>query len=175
MGPKDLPTTEDAQETTQSSAEKSTDAQEGTGQEATFTQAQLDKVLSERLARERAKMPNSDELKAFGEWKKAQQTEAEKAEAREQDLAKARAEAESLKRENAVIRAGVKAEDADYVLFKVGKMEGDFAENLASFIAENEKFTQPETTQVAGTRHSQSKTDPLAGFEAAMRQGAGLK
>ena len=39
-----------------------------------------------------------------------------------------------------VLSKGVSLSDADYVLFEVGKMEGDFEENLDKFLSENEKF-----------------------------------
>ena len=107
--------------------------------EKTFTQAELDKVIADRLARERAKMLPQDKLKAFEEWQKSQQTEAEKAAEREKEYQAAAARNTELQRELAVIKAGVKAEDAEYVLFKVGKMEGEFADNLKAFLAENTK------------------------------------
>jgi len=86
--------------------------------EKTFTQAELDKVLADRLARERSKMPAPEKLKAFEEWQKSQQTEAEKAAEREKALAETSAKVTALERENAIIKAGVKAEDAEYVIFQ---------------------------------------------------------
>lgn len=127
--------------------------------EKTFTQAELDRIVGERLARERAKVPSEDELKGYRDWKASQQTEAEKAAAREAELTRARTEAEALRRENAVIRAGVAAEDTDYVLFKVGKMEGDFSENLKKYLETEKRFTEPRTTTVQGTEHKASKPD----------------
>lgn len=120
--------TEKDQENTQVTEENAT-AKEP---EKTFTQADVDKIVSDRLARERSKMPSADELKAFGEWKKSQQTEAEKAAEREKALAEAQARSEELKRELLVSWAGVKAEDADFVIFKVAKMDGDVEQNLGS-------------------------------------------
>lgn len=55
---------------------------------------------------------------------KTQQTEAEKAAETVKKLQEAESAAEALRHENAVIKAGVNADDVDYVLFKVGKMEG---------------------------------------------------
>ena len=144
--------------------------------EKTFTQAELDKVIADRLARERAKMPPQDKLKAFEEWQKSQQTEAEKAAEREKALTEASAKVTSLERENAIIKAGVKGEDVDYVMFKVGKLEGDFTENLTKYLTENTKFIDPETTTIDGIKHTPSSTNSAAEkFEAAMRAGAGLK
>jgi hypothetical protein len=87
--------TEKDQENTQFTEENAT-AKEP---EKTLTQADVGKIVSDRLARERAKMPSADELKAYGEWKKSQQTEAEKAAEREKALAEAQARSEELKRE----------------------------------------------------------------------------
>lgn len=164
--------TEKTQEATQDTAEKQDTA---TTQEKTFTQAELDKVIADRLARERAKMPPQDKLKAFEEWQKSQQTEADKQAEREKEYARLQSEAENLKRENLAIKAGVGLDDVDYVIYKVGKMEGDFGENLKSFLDENKKYTEPATKQVAGTQHQPSKSDDAGDrIAAAARKAAGL-
>lgn len=143
--------------------------------EKTFTQAELDKVISDRLARERAKMPAADKLKAFEEWQKSQQTEAEKAAEREKEYQAQAARNTELQRELAVLKAGVKAEDTEYVIFKVGKMEGEFADNLKTFLAENTKYTEPETTIVDGMKHKPPKSGDDDAIVAAAREAAGLK
>lgn len=142
---------------TQEAAEKINTAQpDTTAAEAgkTFTQADVDRIIAERLQRERAKLPNDDELKAYREWKKSQQSEAEKAAEREKELAELHSKKTDLERELAVLKAGVRAKDADYVIFKVSRMDGDFSENLARFLKENTEFTQPETVKVEGTKHT---------------------
>lgn len=166
-----------SEQTTGSSSE--TQQPTGAGSEKTFTQAELDRIVGERLARERAKAPSEDELKGYRDWKAsaglpsaqhwsqprkerdeaAQQTEAEKAAARETEMARIKNEAETLRRENAVIRAGVSADDADYVMFKVGKMEGDFEANLKTFLESDKRFSEPKTKTVPGTEHKSSKPD----------------
>lgn len=144
--------------------------------EKTFTQAELDKVIADRLARERAKMPAADKLKAFDEWQKSQQTEAEKAAEREKEYQAAAARNTELQHELAVIKAGVKADDIEYVLFKVGKMEGEFADNLKTFLAENTKYTEPETTTVEGMKHKPPLSGGEDGVEAAfLKRNPGLK
>lgn len=106
------------------------------------------------MQRERAKLPNDDELKAYREWKKSQQSEAEKAAEREKEVAELHSKKTDLERELAVLKAGVRAKDADYVIFKVSRMDGNFSENLARFLKENTEFTQPETVKVEGTKHT---------------------
>lgn len=149
---------------TQEAAEKITTAQPDTNTafaaqrpvEAgkTFTQADVDRIIAERLQRERDKLPNDEELKAYREWKKSQQSEAEKAAEREKELAELHSKKTDLERELAVLKAGVRAKDADYVIFKVSRMDGDFSENLARFLKDNTEFTQPETVKVEGTKHT---------------------
>lgn len=165
-------TTDKDQDQSQDNEDNSTAKQP----EKTFTQAELDKVISDRLARERAKMPAADKLKAFEEWQKSQQSEAEKAAEREKEFAKLQGEAETLKRENMAIKAGVNNGDVDYVLFKVGKMEGEFADNLKTFLAENTKYTEPETATVEGMKHKPPLSGGEDGVEAAfLKRNPGLK
>ena len=165
-------TAEEQDKTLSADIEKTSTAAE---QEKTFTQAELDRIISERIARERKNLPDEADLKAFKEWKKAQQTEAEKAAEREKEYQALQSRSIELERENAVIKAGVKADDAEFVIFKVSRMEGDFKKNLDSFLAENKKFTEPVTENVPGTKHNPSTTDQDANFIAAVRRGAGLK
>ena len=53
----EVKSTDENQENTQA-----TEEQTPKGAEKTFTQAELDEIVSKRIARERAKMPNDDEL-----------------------------------------------------------------------------------------------------------------
>lgn len=58
--------------------ETKTDTEESTQEEKTFTQADVDKLIKERIARERKNQLPKDELKAYQEWKESQKTEEEK-------------------------------------------------------------------------------------------------
>lgn len=155
--------------------EKDTDIDQGKTQESaaettaqeqgkTFTQAEVDKIISDRLKREREKLPNDDELKSYREWKKAQQSEAEKAAEREKEYIEIKNQLEALKHENLVIKAGVDQEDVDYVIYKVQKMGDNFEENLNVFLKENKKFIE-KTAQISGTKHELSKSDAMDGVE----------
>ena len=138
----------------------------GNNNAKTFTQEEVNQMISDRLKREREKGPSPEKMKAFEEWEKAQQSEAEKAAAREKELADLTAKYETATRENAVIRAGVSQEDADYVMFKVGRMEGDFSANLEKFLKDNPKFTEEPTRQVTGRKHEPSSKEDQDGVEA---------
>ena len=136
----------------------------------TFTQADVDRIVADRLSRERKNQPSAERLKAFEEWAKSQKTEAEKAEETARELSEAKAAAKSLRHENAVIKAGVNADDVDYVLFKVGKMEGDFGDNLKKFLEENPKYTAEPTKRLPDSKHEPSRSDNMDGVEAAFRK-----
>lgn len=140
------------------------------GNEKTFTQAELDKIVGERLARERKNQPDPEKLKKFEEWEKSQQTEAEKAAETAKKLQEAQTEAEQLRRENAIMKAGVNTDDADYVLFKVGKMEGNFNDNLKKFLEDNPKYTTEPTKKVPDSKHDPSRTEDMDGVERAFRK-----
>lgn len=105
----------------------------GAGGEATFTQAEVDALVSKEKARAVAKatkgMPDESELTAFRAWKDSQQTEQERWDnlTRERDTVKtqltaAQAEIEQYKREKLLLSKGVPAEDVDYYSFKIGKL-----------------------------------------------------
>lgn len=54
------------------------DTKETTQEEKTFTQADVDKLIQERIAREKKNQLSKDELKAYNDWKESQKTEEEK-------------------------------------------------------------------------------------------------
>ena len=141
-----------------------TETQENGGQEQkTFTQEELNTIVETRLAKARKDMPSKEELKKYNEWKEAQKTEQEKMAEKEAEYQKALAEKEQIINENKILKSGVNAEDTDYVLFKVTKMEGDFEENLSKFLKDNPKFlnkTVPSKATGVETRTtSQSNED----------------
>ena len=141
-----------------------TETQENGGKEQkTFTQEELNTIVETRLAKAKKDMPSKEELKKYNEWKEAQKTEQEKMAEKEAEYQKALAEKEQIINENKILKSGVNAEDTDYVLFKVTKMEGDFEENLSKFLKDNPKFlnkTVPSKATGVETRTtSQSNED----------------
>lgn len=59
-------------------AETNSDTEKTTQEEKTFTQADVDKLIQERVARERKNQLSKEELKAYQAWKESQKTEEEK-------------------------------------------------------------------------------------------------
>lgn len=141
-----------------------TNTPENGGQEQkTFTQEELNTIVETRLAKAKKDMPSKEELKKYNEWKEAQKTEQEKMAEKETEYQKVLAEKEQIINENKILKSGVNAEDTDYVLFKVTKMEGDFEENLSKFLKDNPRFlnkTVPSKATGVETRTtSQSNED----------------
>ena len=141
-----------------------TNTSENGGQEQkTFTQEELNTIVETRLAKAKKDMPSKEELKKNNEWKEAQKTEQEKMAEKETEYQKVLAEKEQIINENKILKSGVNAEDTDYVLFKVTKMEGDFEENLSKFLKDNPRFlnkTVPSKATGVETRTtSQSNED----------------
>lgn len=122
--------------------------------EKTFTQEELNKIVQERLDKEKKKMPSKEDLKAFKDWKESQKTAEQKQAEKDAEYQRTLNELNTLKQTNAVLEAGVNKDDVDYVLFKVSKMEGDFDENLTKFLKDNPKYkeSEPEGQKATGTQ-----------------------
>lgn len=128
---------------------------EGTGNENTQTEkvegaeidvkAEAQKIADAMLAKKMKGMPSKEELKAFKEWQESQKTAEQKQAEKDAEYAQKDTTISELQKENAVLKAGVKeADDIEFVLWKVGKMEGEFEENLAKFLKDNPKYLKGE-------------------------------
>lgn len=132
--------------------------------------AEAQKIADAMLAKKMKGMPSKEELKAFKNWQESQKTAEEKQAEKEAEYQKTLNELNTLKQTNAVLEAGVNKDDADYVLFKVSKMEGEFDENLAKFLKDNPKYLKQglETTEPKATGTSvksiSSKNDGVLGI-----------
>ena len=131
----------------------------------TITLEEAQKMVNGALAK---KLPPKEEMEAFKQWKESQKTETEKQAEEKKELETLRQETVNVKRENALLKKGINEEDIDYVMFKVGKMDGEFDENLVEFLKENPKFTakeetkKPETTGVKSNGVENKDTGVLA-------------
>lgn len=78
----------------------------GNGAQAALTQAEIDAIVKDRVARERAKYADYDELKAkaqkFSEWEESQKTELEKAQEAAQKAAREKDSAIALANERLI-------------------------------------------------------------------------
>ena len=132
---------------------------EGTGEQtnvATETKAEVkmitleeaQKMVDGALAK---KLPPKEKMDAFKKWEESQKTEADKQAETLKELETLRQEKLNTQRENALLKKGINENDIDYVMFKVGKMEGEFDDNLVEFLKENPKFTAKEETKTVAS------------------------
>ena len=124
---------------------QTTETSEGKA-EKTYTQEQLDKSVKEALKKQ---LPAKEEMKAFKEWKESQKTAEQKQSEKEIELQNTLNEKQSILNENITLKAGVNADDVDYVVYKVSKIEGDFEDNLKDFLKDNPKYLKGAVEQKA--------------------------
>lgn len=108
--------------------------------EKTFTQAEVDSLISERLNRDRRTRESDPDFKAFKEWQKTQKTEAEKQAEREREHTAALNELAALKAEKKVLAANAKPEFAEFVASKILAMGEDFEKNLSDYKKNNPQY-----------------------------------
>ena len=112
--------------------------------EKTFTQAEVDEIVKNRLAKEKKGIPSKEELTKYNEWKESQKTQEDKY----NDLVKLNdqkdTEISNLQKENKVLKAGITDQDEiEFIVYKVNKMEGNFEENLKNYLV-NSKFVEKD-------------------------------
>lgn len=117
----------------------------------TFTQEEVNGIVKERLAKAQKGIPSKEELAKYNEWKESQKTQQDKYD----DLVKNSNEKDhtisTLEKENAVLKAGITDQDEiEFICYKVGKMEGDFKENLAQYLTNNPKYTKKQESKATG-------------------------
>ena len=131
------------------------------GTEKTFTQAEFEKALKSALAK---RLPSKEEREQFEKWREGQQTLEEKMSVLrvknnklEETIEKLKRDnfevVEKLKHENTIIKAGVDRDAVEFVQYKVEQMDGDFDENLQSYLKEHKRYITPKTTIVEAAEH----------------------
>lgn len=117
----------------------------------TFTQDEVNTMLKKEKQKAEKKYEGIDVAK-YKEWVESQKTAEQKQAEKEAEYAQKDTTISELQKENAILKAGIKeADDIDYVLFKVSKMEGEFEENLAKFLKDNPKFLGQELEERKAT------------------------
>lgn len=120
--------------------------QTGGGGERTFTQAEVNEMISKRLAQERRNQPTADELTEFRNWKQTNKpkTDADKLLEMTGERDTAQNELELSRRENYLLRQGVDPEDVDYYVYKISKGMGEdekFEDAAKKFLKDHKRTT----------------------------------
>ena len=118
-----------------------------TTEEKRFSQAEVDDLISKRLARERKKYPTDEELDDWRNWKETRQQgeEASAKAARELNDYKTKydhaiRELEQARNEMYLLAKGVPGEDVDYYAYKISKLtneETTFEQAAQKYLEEN--------------------------------------
>lgn len=130
----------------------------------TFTQEEVNSMLKKEKQKVEKKYEGID-VKKYNEWVESQKTAEEKQAEKDAEYQKTLNDSQIKDKTIAILRAGVKSEDEDYVLFKVSKMEGNFQENLENFLEENPKFLGSTETKeeqeinLGGSHEGKGNTD----------------
>lgn len=146
-----------------------TEQVEKTVNEKTFTQDEFNEALAKAIKRKTKDMPSEEDLKKINEWKQSQQTEAEKLVEKEKEIAKITSEKDDIIYENIALKNGVKVEDLDYIIYKVSKQDGNFEDNLKSFLKENPKFIETAVQKATGVEIKGTSVEKETGVAAILK------
>ena len=117
----------------------------------TFTQEEVNGIVKDRLAKAQKGIPSKEELAKYNEWKESQQSQQEKYDNLVKNSSEKDHTISNLEKENAVLKAGITDQDeVEFICYKVGKMDGDFKENLTQYLADNPKYTKKQETKATG-------------------------
>lgn len=117
----------------------------------TFTQEEVNGIVKDRLAKAQKGIPSKEELAKYNEWKESQQSQQEKYDNLVKNSNEKDNRISNLEKENAVLKAGITDQDEiEFICYKVGKMDGDFKENLTQYLADNPKYTKKQETKATG-------------------------
>lgn len=117
----------------------------------TFTQEEVNGIVKDRLAKAQKGIPSKEELAKYNEWKESQQSQQEKYDNLVKNSSEKDNTISNLEKENAVLKAGITDQDEiEFICYKVGKMDGDFKENLTQYLADNPKYTKKPETKATG-------------------------
>ena len=125
-----------------------------TGNQATFSYAQAEEIAQARAERaersalksyfQQQGMSEDQVTQAIADYKDQQKKNQPNVTQMQQDLADARNEVQQMKNEKLLTAKGVKADDLDYVLYKVSKMTDEktsFEKAADKYLKENPRFT----------------------------------
>ena len=158
------------------------------GAEKTFTQAEVDKIITQRLERQKKDMPSKEEMEAFKKWqdsqKTAEQLSAEKISAAESGKAEAVKRAEAAEAKCCAYSKGVRAEAVDDVIaLAMAKVNDDtpIEKAIDAVIAKYPSFCSAKSEQPKGITTgvsfgNGSGGSQLSGVEAAfLAKNPGIK
>ncbi len=147
---------ETGKEVTQPSSKGKTEGES----EKTFTQSEVNALLRKEKEKSTKGVPTKEELEAFRAWQESQKSAEQKNTEKEIKYQEISTENEDLKKENLLFRKGVtNADDVEFLVFKISKMDGDFEDNVDNFLKENPKYTAPVGSEKENDGANDDKVD----------------
>ncbi len=129
----------------------------------TFTQEEVNAML----AKEKNKMPNKEELKAFNDWKESQKTEAEKNKEILEENSKLKYQLNVYENLNKIENAGVDKKFAKFILSEISGKEGEIEDLVEDYIKINPQFLTSKEEPKKSTGFSQNNTSQIKSEEQA--------
>ena len=122
--------------------------------------AEAQKIADAMFAKKMKGMPSKEELKAFKDWQESQKTAEQK---QQEEIIKM----QNLQSDNnfktqmlEIMKNGLSYDEAEFVQFKLSKMNGDFEENLETYL-KNNKTEDKEEKKTTTTGFSQNNTNKV--------------
>lgn len=148
--------------------------------EKKFSQAELDKILGERLERERKGQPSKEELESFRKWQDSQKSEAEKQAERDKDYTAAKQRITELEKEltaervTAQVRKQAAALGADTAALDYIAKLADVSDVLdKDGKPDTDKITAAVTKVLSDIPALKAKAESSGGFVTVGSQGGG--
>lgn len=127
--------------------------------EKTFTQEEVNAMLKKENAKVSKKYEGID-LEAYKKWEESQKTAEQK---QQEEIVKM----QNLKNDNdfktqmlEIMKRGLNYDEAEFVQFKLSKMNGDFEENLEEYL-KNNKTAEKKEKKTTTTGFSQNNTNTV--------------
>lgn len=124
--------------------------------EKSFTQAELDNVVKERIAREKKNLPSKEELKAYKEWQDSKKTDEEKTNEKITKAEKAVLDAEqratALEAKVSCLSKGVNADSTDDVVALAQRLVSDDVDINKAIDTVLKKYPSFKTTPTTETK-----------------------
>jgi len=114
--------------------------------EKTYTQAEYN-ALDKKLREKYEKKYEGIDLTKYKEWEEGQKTAEEKNAERMTENETLKARIVELENMQVVANAGIDSRFQKFVLSEVSTMEGDFEDNLKSYLKDNSQYLQAKETE----------------------------
>ena len=114
--------------------------------EKTYTQAEYN-ALDKKLREKYEKKYEGIDLAKYKDWEESQKTAEEKNAERIKENETLKARIVELENMQVVANAGIDSKFQKFVLSEVSTMEGDFEDNLKSYLKDNSQYLQSKETE----------------------------